>query len=296
MELRNLITFCKIAQLNSYCKAAEELGYAQSTITTQMQLLEQELGIKLFERIGKQMELTEKGIVFLKYAENMINLSNEAKEVVSDVETPKGILRIGIVESLCTIRLPEVLKKYHSKYPDVEIIIKLGVCSDLRNMLKNNIVDLIFILDKPVDDEDLIPCMAFNEPMVFLASPENKLSNKRKVTIKDIENEPLILTEKGCSYRNVFEAMFHKEGFKPHVSLEVGSIEAIKIFTMHNLGITLLPVMTVKKELKSKKLISINLNKDDFNMMTQILYHKNKWLNSAMKAFIACLKEEFSND
>lgn len=294
MELRNLITFCKIAQLNSYCKAAEELGYAQSTITTQMQILEQELGTKLFERVGKQMVLTEKGIIFLKYAESMINLSNEAKEVVSDAKTPKGTLRIGIVESLCTIRLPEVLKKYHYKYPDVEIIIKLGVCSDLRNMLKNNMVDLIFILDKPVDDENLILCMAFNEPMVFLASPENKLSNKREVTIKDIENEPLILTEKGCSYRNIFENMFHREGLKPHVSLEVGSIEAIKTFTMSNLGITLLPVMTVKEELKSKKLTSLNLSRDDFNMMTQILYHRNKWLNSTMRSFITCLKEKFS--
>ncbi|SMC29483.1 transcriptional regulator, LysR family [Clostridium acidisoli DSM 12555] len=293
MELRNIATFCKIAHLKSFCRAAEELGYAQSTITTQIQMLEQELQIKLFERVGRRMELTEKGMIFLKYAENMINLSNEAKEVVNDNDVPKGVLRIGIVESLCTIRLPEVLKIYHASYPEVEIIIKLGVCSDLRNMLKNNMVDLMFILDKPIDEKDFILCMAFEEPMVFLASPENKLTGKNKIYIKDIKNEPLILTEKGCSYRNVFEEMFKKEGLKPHVSLEVGSIEAIKTFTMGNLGITLLPAMTVTDELKSKKLIALNLGKDKFNMVTQVFYHKNKWLNTAMKAFIACLKKNF---
>ncbi|MFL0194494.1 LysR family transcriptional regulator [Clostridium sp. WILCCON 0269] len=286
MELRNLITFCKINHLKSYSKAAEELGYAQSTITTQIQLLEQELGIKLFERIGRSMKLTPKGCILLEYAENIVRLANEAKEAVSDANTPTGTLRIGIVESLCTIRLPQLLRNYHKKYPNVEIIIKLGICSDLRNMLKNNMVDLIFILDEPIIDPDLILCMSYNEPMVILASPLNKLSHKNKLTIEDIADEPLILTERGCSYRNVFEKMFHKAGLKPHLSLEVGSIEAIKTFTMSNLGITLLPAMTVRKELDEKHLIELELVGCDFNMMTQILYHKNKWMTAAIKAFI----------
>jgi len=287
MELRNLITFSEIAHLKSYTKAAEELGYAQSTITTQVQLLEGELGVKLFEKIGRKIHLTSKGEVFLKYVENIISLADEAKEAVSDIDVPCGILKIGIVESLCTMRLPELLKNYHMKYPEVEVIIKVGVCSDLRSMLKNNIVDLAFILDKPIVDPDLISCVSYNEPMIFLSSPVNRLANKREVTMEDIKDEPLIVTEKGCSYRNVFEKMFQKAGLKPNIALEVGSIEAIKSFTMSNLGITLLPVMTVKKELENGQLVGFDLDGCKFNMMTQILYHKNKWVTAAMRAFIS---------
>ncbi|MDD3224232.1 MAG: LysR family transcriptional regulator [Clostridium sp.] len=293
MELKNLSSFCRVAKLGSFCKAAEELGYAQSTITTQIQVLEGELGTKLFERVGRQVKLTEKGVILLKYAQNILRLSEQAVEEVVDDDTPRGVLRIGIVESICIIRIPKVLNYYHEKYPKVEIIIKIGVCSDLRSMLKNNEIDFMFILDNPIEDDDFILCMAFNEPMMFLASQKNKLCGKDKITIEDIKNEPLILTEPGCSYRNIFESMFYKEGLKPNVALEVGSIEAIKTFTISNLGITLLPVMTVKKELKSGKLVQLNLDTEEFNLMTQVFYHKSKWLNSTMKSFIASLKEKF---
>lgn len=286
MELRNLITFCEVAHLKSYSKAARKLGYAQSTITTQIQLLEQDLNTKLFERIGRGIDLTHKGLIFLNYAENIINLVNEAREVISDTDIPAGTLRIGTVDSLCTLKLPELLKNYHKQYPNVEIIIKISMCSDLKDMLKNNIVDLIFILDEAVIDSDFISCISYNEPMVVLASPLNKLVNKNNLTLQDIKDEPLILTEKGCSYRNAFEKIFHKSGLSPNLSLEVGNIDAIKNFTMSNLGVTLLPVMTVKKELDRKDLMILDLKGFEFNMMTQMLYHKNKWITAAMKAFI----------
>lgn len=290
MELRQLITFSKITQLKSFLKAAEDLGYAQSTITTQIQLLEKELGIKLFERIGRNMELTSKGLIFLEYAEKIINLSEEAKAAVADSDTPKGTLKIGVVESLCTIRLPEVLKYYHMKYPEVEVIIKIGTCSDLHNMLRNNTVDLIFILGELIKDPDLLSCMCHEEEMALLASPLSKLKDKNNLTLKDILSEPLILTEKGCSYRGVFEGMFKTENLQPHLSLEIGSIETIKTFVKNNLGITLLPVMTAQNELDKGELVKLDLVGCEFNIMTQVLYHKNKWLTPAMNVFIDMLK------
>lgn len=276
--------------MKSFLKAVENLGYAQSTITTQIQLLEKELGIKLFERIGRNMELTSKGIIFLEYAKKIINLANEAKEAVEDRDVPRGTLKIGVVESLCTIKLPELLKAYHVKYPEVEVVIRVGTCSDLRNMLKNNMVDLIFTLGELIEDPDLTSCMCNKEKMAVLASPLNKLKDKMKLSLKDITGESLILTEKGCSYRGVFERMFQEENVQPHLTLEIGSIETIKTFVINNLGITFLPVMTVENELDEGKLIKLDLNDYDFNMMTQVLYHKNKWLTPAMEALVKELK------
>ncbi|MGG7176396.1 LysR family transcriptional regulator [Clostridium paraputrificum] len=291
MELRQLITFSKITQMKSFIRAAEELGYAQSTITTQIQLLEKELGIKLFEKIGRKMELTSKGRIFLEYAEKIISLANEGKEAVADNDTPKGILKIGVVESLCTIKLPELLKNFHIKYPEVEVIIKIGTCRDLHNMLKSNEVDLIFTLGELIEDSDLISSMSTKESMGILASPLNKLRNKSKLKLRDLSGESFILTEKGCSYRGVLESIFHKEGLKPHLALEIGSIETIKSFVMNNLGITLLPVMTAEEELSKGNLVELDLVDLEINMMTQILYHKNKWVTPAMEAFIGDLRD-----
>lgn len=290
MEFRQLITFYRITQLKSYLKAAENLGYAQSTVTTQIQLLEKELGIKLFERIGRNIELTAKGMIFLDYAEKILNLAEEAKNAVSNKDIPTGTLKIGVVESLCTVKLPELLKKYHMKYPEVEVIIKIGTSPDLHAMLKNNAVDLIFILGEKINDPDLISCICFEEPMSLLASPLNELANKRGLTIKNFAKVPLVLTEKGCSCRSALEKAFRNENLKPHLSLEIGNIETIKTFVMNNLGVTLLPTMSVENELIKGNLVELDLIECDFNMMTQTLYHKNKWLTPAINAFIEILK------
>lgn len=286
MELRNLITFSKIASFSSYSKAAENLGYAQSTITTQMQLLEEELGVKLIERTGRKIKLTNSGETFLKYANEIIDLINKSKEVIRSESIPQGTLKIGVIESLCTIRLPKILEVYHERYPNVNIELKVGICSELRKMLKMNIVDVIFILDRKIEDEQFISYMSEYEPMAILCSSSNKLSEKNLITLEDIQNEALILTEKGCSYRKDFEEILQKKSIKTNLVLESGSIEAIKGFVKSNIGITLLPKMTVEKEIKNKELVELNVEECDFNMYTQLLYNKKKYITSAMKTFL----------
>lgn len=292
MELKNLKTFAKIAQYKSFSKTAETLGYAQSTITTQIQLLEQELGTKLFERIGRRVELTAHGTIFLQYVNKIIALTDKAKDSIDESNTPKGTLRIGVVESLCTMRLPALLKTYHMQYPEVDIIIKLGFCSELRTMLQNNIVDIIFILDKEVEQEEITTSLSLNEPMVIVAAANNRLKDKNILTVQDIVTESLILTEQGCSYRFALERIFHKNGLQPHILLEVGNIETIKSFVKSNLGITLLPLMMVEKEMANKELIILDVAECQFKTNRQILYLKKKHVTAAMQAFISLASEK----
>lgn len=107
MELRNIKSFIKVAEFENFSKAAEVLGYAQSTITLQIQQLEQELGVNLFDRIGKRVLLSEKGRAFLSYANDMVQLEAEAIETVSENTTPTGTLRIGTIESIASSFLPK---------------------------------------------------------------------------------------------------------------------------------------------------------------------------------------------
>lgn len=294
MELRNLKTFVTIAKLGSFTQAAELLGYAQSTITSQIQVLEGELNTKLFERLGRNIFLTSHGERLLQYAEQILKLSSEAADTMDDSCFPQGTLTVGAVESLCIIRLPEILKKYHKLYPKVDIIIKLGTCSELRNLLRNNTIDVAVILDRKVIDEDFVTKISVEEPMVVLSSPRHPIANIKSIIPQDLRGESIILTERGCSYRTLFEAMINGVGAYPRSILEVGSIQAIKQFTMSDLGITLLPLIAVEKELAEKQLIKLDWKGPEFNIMTQVIYHKDKWISPALKAFLDLL-EEFQN-
>lgn len=291
MDFRQLNAFLTIGKLQSFTAAASELGYAQSTITTQIKSLEDELGVKLFDRIGKNITLTHEGKKLIPYAKQMIKLSDDIKNVVFSEDAPSGTLTIGAAESLCVIRLPEILKEYRKLYPNVEVTLKFGSCSDFRHFLRDNLIDVAFSLGRKIDSDEFIAEVEFDEPMVLLAYSGHPLVNKKEVYPKDIENEPLILTETGCSYRASFENIMTDNNISINTVLETGSVQAIKQFTMSGLGITLLPKVAVEDEIKNGRLIPLNWKGPDFGIVSQVLYHKDKWISPALRAFLDLSKK-----
>ena len=287
MDFKQLNAFLTISKLQSFTKAADALGYAQSTITTQIKLLENELDVKLFERIGKTTTLTHEGKKLLPYAKQILKLSTDIKTTVSNEDKPSGTLTIGAAESLCVLRLPEILKEYRKLYPNVDVALKFGSCADFRHYLSENIIDVAFSLGVKIDSDEFISDVELPEPMLLLAYPGHPLILKDKVFPKDIQNESLILTETGCSYRAAFERILKDNGIKHEITLETGSVQAIKQFTMSGLGITILPEIAVKDEVSSEKLIPLNWAGPDLNIISQVLYHKDKWISPALREFIA---------
>lgn len=293
IELRQLKTFCTIAETGSFTRAAEELGYAQSSITAQIQALEEELETKLFERLGRNITLSKSGQKLLIYARQIINLSSEAKEIIKGTST-KGTLTIGAPESLCVYRLPGILGEFRRRHPDVEIVIRTGACSDIFSWLKNNDIDISFIIGRELSLPHLIIESLISEPVVVLSGPDHPLTKKGSVTPHDINGEHLILTDKGSTnscYRAIFEEILIEAGVQPKAILEYGSVEAIKKCVVSGLGITVLPLIAVKDELKRQELTDLHWCGPDFNIKTQILYHKNKWLSPSMLAMIDLSRE-----
>ncbi|BBB90988.1 MAG TPA: LysR family transcriptional regulator [Methylomusa anaerophila] len=295
MEFRLLKTFVTIAKTLSFTKAADSLGYAQSTVTSQIQALEEELGIMLFERLGKQIKLTKEGEHLYTYATQILKLSDEAKDQLSSSLVPKGSLTIGTAESLCVHRLPEVFNIFRSRYPEVEINIRFDTVSDYRTHLRKNTIDIAFFLDVPCKENDLITHMLFEEPMSVIAAPNHPLAKKQQVIPHDINGEPLVLTAEGCSYRRIFESILTQAGAKPSSIMGVSSNEVIKKFVCDGWGIGFLPHVVVQQELMTSQLIELHWAGPPFAIKAQLLYHKDKWLSPALKAFIgvtlATLKE-----
>ncbi len=286
MELRLLNTFVTTAKLLSFTKAADTLNYAQSTVTNQIQTLEEELSIMLFERLGKQIKLTKEGEYLFDYASQILKLSNEAKDLISSSLIPRGSVIIGTAESLCIHRLPEVFNSFRQHYPQVEINIRFDAASDYRTLLRKNSIDIVFFLDAPCNEKDLITHVLFEEPMAVIAAPSHPLAKQDQVFPQDINGEALILTAEGCTYRRIFESILMQAGAKPSSIMGISSNEVIKKFVCDGWGIGFLPQVVGQQELTTGQLTELNWAGPPFHIYAQLIYHKNKWLSPALKAFI----------
>ena len=291
MEIRQLKTFLTITKLENFTQAAEILGYAQSSVTAQIQLLEESLGVKLFERLGRRITLTQEAERLIPYAEQILKLISEARNVVSETSIPRGILTIGTVESLSVTRLPKVFEEYHNRYPDVEIVLNFGVCSENLRLLRTNALDVTFIIDRKLNSQDFIVEELTPEHITVLVSPGHHFASKQQIGPDDLQGESLILTEESCTYRIILENILAEAGVQPKYKMGANSIQAIKQFTMSGLGITLLPETAVKQEVETGQLVQIPWVGPEFRLITQLVYHKDKWMSPTLKSFIELIRQ-----
>ncbi|HWR39980.1 MAG TPA: LysR family transcriptional regulator [Patescibacteria group bacterium] len=292
MELRQLQTFKTIAKLGSFVQAADMLGYSPSTITSHIQNLENEMGVKLFERLGHRIELTGQGRSLLPYAEQIIMLISEALKITANSDMPQGRLTIGTSESLGTYRLPQLLQRYREDYPKVEMVISFANCAETCDALRKNEIDVALIVNNRMWGNDLITENLSQEQMLFLASPNHPLSQKKTVMPRDLEETCIILTEPGCSYRLTVEKILKDSQVSPQSFLEANSIESIKQLMMLGLGIAMLPRFTAEKELAANLLCAIPWSGALPDYQVQMVYHKDKWLSPSLRSFL-CAAQKF---
>jgi DNA-binding transcriptional LysR family regulator len=289
MEIRHLITLKAIVDKGGFAKAATHLGYAQSTVTSHIQTLEQELGVPLFDRIGKKVQLTEVGEQFLTHAGDMIQLYTKAKDVFKMEKEETGTLRIGAPESLTIYRLPLIIQSFRKRYPKINIIMKSGNCWDLKEELRKGELDIAFFLQAPLIDQELHTETLVEEPLVIILPPDSDPT--RKLTSFQLsENENILLTEQG-SYRDYFEAFLRSKGIATETGIEFWSVEAIKQCIMCGLGISMLPMVTVRKEIEEQKMKYIHWDTSLGSISTIMSWHKEKWLSHATKGFMEIVKE-----
>jgi DNA-binding transcriptional LysR family regulator len=286
MELRQLTTFRAVASALSFTRAAAALNYAQSSVTAQIQGLEEELGVPLFNRLGRQVVLTDAGQRLLGYADKLIALEEEARAVVAGGGRPAGTLTIGAPESVCTYRLPPVLRQFRDWFPEVRVIFRPLLPLDLQRSLGDGTVDAAFFLAEPVQSASLVVEVLICEPLAVVAAPDHPLVQLARVTSADLQGEPMLLTEKGCSYRSLFERRLAADGVYPVSNVEFASIEAIKQCVAAGMGIAVLPAVVVAREIAQGQLRALRWEQNHFHVYTQVAWHKDRWLSPALAAFV----------
>lgn len=296
MEIKHLQTFLTAAKTLNFTQTAKILDYAQSSITAQIKSLEDELGTTLFERLGKRIYLTKAGIELTQYAEKIIQLNEEMRYAVTGDSELNAFLTIGAQESQCTYRLPRILKAFKQLHPQVELIFKPVHASEIaKNLLQTDHLDLAFITDTRKIMSTLYTETLLEEDLVLVVSPTHHLNHTEKLSLEEIAQETILLTEKGCSYRTQFENKLQQEGIFPRHIIEFVSIEAIKQCVIAELGISLLPKMVVEKELISGTLIELPIALNLNPIYTEIAWHKDKNIPPYLNDFIQIVRQEYKS-
>ncbi len=290
MEVRQLQTFCILVEELNFTRTAERVHTVQSNVTSQIKSLEAELGTQLFDRLAKRVLLTEAGHRFLPYAEKALAAMEQGQRAVKFGSEPAGPLRIGAPESVLTYRLPEVLKLFRKRYPQVELIFRPGLDEKLTDALESGKLDLAISMSDSVEGDQLCSIRMRTEEVYLFGTPDHPLSKAKMVHPKDLLGETLLLTEAGCCYRKKLDTQLALANIRPQHVTEFSSVEAIKQCVTAGMGLGLLPRIVIACELKKKQFTLLNWQGAKMTIATHLVWHKDKWMSPGMQAFLDVMK------
>ncbi len=288
MELRQLSTFIRVAQFLSFSKAADSLGYSQSAVTVQIRLLEEELGVRLFDRMYKRVILTGQGRQFLDSAYAILQEVNRATlALAGEGEALRGQLNVGTLESLCFARLPQVVQGFRTCHPGVNIQITTGIPEELIAKMERGEVDIIYILDEPLYNNSWNKLLEEREEMVLVASASlGRDLGPGPHRLEDLLDKPFYLTERDANYRRLLDRRLAALGKSVTPVLESSYASFLVQILEETEGLSYLPRFLVEEQIKRGTLAVVEAEDLQAAMYSQIFCHKEKWATREMHEFV----------
>ncbi len=292
MNFYQLVYFRKVAETKSISRAAEELFITQPAVSKQVRALEEELGERLFDRIGKKIFLTKTGQVLLVHADRILRSVEEAKTAVRDLsEECSGELVIGTSDHISLHRLPGILKSYITAFPKVDLKLRCHRSETVLEMVGKNLVD-IGVITLPRVSANLISRVIWKDPMSLVFPKGHPLTELGKVRLKDITTYGMILPEAGTTTRETIDAAFTRKKLIPNVTMEVAYIETIKGLVKVGLGMSILPDKAVEQEIQSGALVKAKIQDANFSRDLGVVYLKDKFLSRPAAEFLKFLEKK----
>ncbi|MDR1509465.1 MAG: LysR family transcriptional regulator [Synergistaceae bacterium] len=301
MDMRNIRTFLRVVDLESFTKAAEELNYAQSTVTTQILQMERELGFSLFDRLGKKIYLSSLGREFLTYANDISHIMLQVGILGKSENEMTGTLRVGVLESLLFHTMLDVIQEYNERYPNIYVEIKMGQVSELMELLKQNQLDMIYISGNLIEDSRLHCCYLHccykrEERIIFVTSPWHALAVKKLAPLADVLSYPLIVTERsGTCYSKLSELATAHDLELRHF-LMIDNTKAIAELLRKGVGVSFLPEYSVRRHIENGELAGVDADIEPQIYHSQILYHKSKWIAPYTEGLIAIIRKMYPEE
>ena len=288
--------FHAVAKHLGFSSAAQKLYRTQSAVSIQVAKLEDTLGQKLFHRTTKTIELTDAGEIFLRYVEDIKRLLNEAEQELIDLEEmERGRLMICTSDTTACYRIPNVIQAYSAKYPRIEIIVRNATSLKTIDMVQQGEVDLgIATLSYLKPDLEMIPL--FSRFDVVICHPDHELASRKEIFLKDLEKYVCVLLDRNCSSRRILDEACEKARARLPIVMELSSIEVVKSFVSINSGISIVPEVAIREEVRTGRLVSLRIKDfmSDRQRKMGIIYRKDRYLSIAAQGFLKMLKEYLS--
>lgn len=293
MEIRNVTTFVKIVECSSFTRAAESLGYSQAAVTAQIKAMESELGVPLFDRIGKRIYLTQEGRTFLPYAINMLRAEEEAVHSVKQTERLAGELNICSASSYAQYVLPEILLKFLTIHPDVNVTVKVSdFLEDTTARVARGEIDFLACLDEENAHPEFPAAAKRPEKIVFVTYPDNPLLESGRISLEEAVSRQFIVTDRDISYCAILERKLREQGIDFRPVMEMGSVGAIVNMLLRGYGTSFIPEFAAAKYIETGELVSLDVPDISAGLFSYFIYSKDRWLNPVMREFMR-IAEEF---
>ncbi len=296
MNTKSLVTFKTILEMGSFQKAADELGYTQSTVTFQIKQLEEELDLKLFEKIGRRMELTQAGKDILPYIDMILQGVDQIGNYGKSLSEISGTLKLAIPDSILIYNMQPFIQAFIHEAPGVQLVINSIQSGEINQSVVDGTADIGINCEKSCYPDTVVHKRLGKYKIALVASPFADRSLLDFITPHQRKPFSLICNEPDGYYQVEMDKYLAEKDIILNPHMKVQSIEAVKRCVMNNLGIAVVPSYSIEEELKNGSLMPVKTELDEKNFNSIYVYHKNKWISPQMELAIELLKEKVGID
>ncbi len=295
MNERKLRIFYEVSKQLNMTKVAEKLYVSQPSISQAISDLEKDLGVKLFDRMGKKLYLTHEGEVFLNYARRILNIYDEAARAIKEMNVlNRGKLVIGASTTIGIYILPDIIGRFSKLYSNVDISIIIENTENIVKLVEENHLDIAFV-EGPVHSEEIEVQKFYEDKLVFITCKDHPWVKKKTVKNEEIAEEKIIMREKGSGTREVFVSALEQKSIDYNIFMEFGHTEAIKKAVEAGLGVSCISKRCIKDEISYGKLAEVNIEGLTINRSLFFIHHKDKYLSNLINTFIEFAQANVEN-
>lgn len=285
MEIRQINYFIKAAELLHFTEAAAACFVTQSTLSQQIKQLEEELGMLLFDRIGKHVHLTEAGAVFLDHARQIMLDVKKSKQAIFELNNLViGDLRIGVTSAFSSVLLP-ALAPFSSKYPGVKIVVEYGTAAELEQKLKQSELDVLLAFHEQTESDytSLEMEHLFSSRIMMVVSKRHPLAGLKKISLANLAKVALCLPSKGFSSRDLLDELFRKAKLSPVIKIELNNIHSLLSLVDEGSWAT---ILNEKALITWENLVAIPIAGKEYYKQAFILWQKGGYRKKSATLFV----------
>lgn len=297
MELAQLQAFAQVAHHRSFSRAADALFLTQPSVTARIQSLERELGARLFERTGRSVKLTDAGHAFMPHAQRVLTSVQEGVDAIEAVRHGEvGSIRIGASPTIATYMLPRILKRFRERRPRVHVHLSTGTSEEVIERLTGG--DVHIAICRLTQHPEIEATHLYNDDLALVVSPSHAFTHRRAVTTDELSREPFLFFERSASYHGLIYGTLLRMGVVPESVMELDSMETTKHMVESNLGIAVLPVVSVAREVEDGRLRLVDINGMEQPPQREVGAHviRNRTLSAPAEDLMKLLREHFAHE